>query len=89
MSRLIDYWSIDDHCSIQSVKCTFETLEKENAMHVWVEPEHWEGEGPAPIKQLAVTVKHFVNGVASSAQNAIDNTETTCQFIPSAIIYPN
>ncbi|KAF8917073.1 mitochondrial protein Pet127-domain-containing protein [Mucidula mucida] len=61
----------------QSVKCTFETLEKENAMHVWVEPEHWEGEGPAPIKQLAVTVKHFVNGVASSAQNAIDNTEAT------------
>ncbi|KAF9014572.1 Pet127-domain-containing protein [Hymenopellis radicata] len=61
----------------QSVKCTFETYEKDNAMHVWVEPEHWEGEGPAPIKQLAVTVTHFVNGVPSFAADAIENTKAT------------
>ncbi|KAF5382603.1 hypothetical protein D9615_002963 [Tricholomella constricta] len=65
----------------QSVKCTFEKLEGQDVMNVWVQPVEWDGDPEEhPIRQLEVKVSNYLDQDpvrGSTAVSSIDQPWTT------------
>ncbi|KAF8208860.1 mitochondrial protein Pet127-domain-containing protein [Mycena galopus ATCC 62051] len=60
----------------QSLKCTFECEEGSKELNVWVQPAEWTGEGEAPMRQISVRAKSFLNESPVTGSRAINGSST-------------